>query len=777
MASQKSPPPQSTKAFLPPVPILLAASTRNPTTKLKPKSHCQFSYNPLPHHVQTRHATIISAVTEPPPPPQRRSSATTTKPTLDNILHPRGTRRYIFFGGKGGVGKTSASAAVAVHSASVGLSTLIISTDPAHSLGDALCFDLSDGQVHRVDDDLPLYAVESDTREAVNRFRELVASISASDTADKSSETESGWASVAERLGLREFSDVLETIPPGADELIALVAVLDVVEMEHPDVYFDRVIIDTAPTGHTLRFLAFPDFLDKFLTQALSLRKKLNNAGGVLGSMTKMFMGGGKVDMNQALETASERVSIYRDKMITLAQLFRDPSRTEFIVVTIATGLAVEESKRLIQHLWDDGIWVRHVVINQVLPPGDDSIGKYLARVRKGQAREISFATERIGDEFGLSVSLVPRFDTEVRGVYGLAALGKIGFRTQLRNSYGKLFDTSVRVSAGGNPNCLFTFVGGKGGVGKTSIASALGVTLAEEGFKTLVLSTDPAHSLGDALRYDLLAKGIVRIDDAQGELFALEIDTVGAVRDFQALAREFVAEGRRGAGVDMARKLGLEEFASLLDNAPPGIDELVALTQVVELVRFGDFDRVVVDTAPTGHTLRLLSFPEFLDAFLGKIIRLKERLDSGIEALRSVLGRKDSADAVDKAAKGVGKLRENMAELRDLVADSARTQFAIVTVPTGLAMAESERLVMSLKRDGVSVRNLIINQVVPDGSAAAFVERIVNEQEKCIGDLVDGCLEKNISVAEVPYFDVEVRGVYGLKAMAAAMFSVDGES
>ncbi|PXF40631.1 ATPase ASNA1-like [Gracilariopsis chorda] len=132
-----------------------------------------------------------------------------------------------------------------------------------------------------------------------------------------------------------------------------------------------------------------------------------------------------------------------------------------------------------------------------------------------------------------------------------------------------------------------------------------------------------------------------------------MEIDTEGAIKDFVMLANDFVTKGRRGAGVDIARKLGLEEFAAHLDNAPPGIDELVALTQVMELVKFGDFDRVDVDTAVTGHTLRLLSFPEFLDTLLGKVIRLKNRLDSVIDKLRSVIRRKDGKpDAVDKAAK-----------------------------------------------------------------------------------------------------------------------------
>lgn len=706
------------------------------------------------------------------------AAETASAPNLDTLIAQRDRRRFIFFGGKGGVGKTSSAAAVAIECADAGLNTLVISTDPAHSLGDALRVDLSDGKVRKVDPDLELYAIESDTREAVQQFRSLVASLNAPATnADNGDDSgKGGWSSVAEKLGLQEFSEVLETIPPGADELIALVSVLDLVQEENPDVSFDRVIIDTAPTGHTLRFLAFPDFLDKFLTQALALRGRLNSAKGLIGNVTKMFMGWDKkVDMNQALEKASKRVAIYRDKMIELSELFRDPERTEFVVVTIATELAVAESKRLIQKLWDEGIWVRHVVVNQVLPKGNGiAIGKYLDQVRKGQAREISFATEQIADEYGLSVSIVPRFDTEVQGIYGLEAMGNIAFKENRRKVYGRLFDEDACVSKGSESQ--FVFVGGKGGVGKTSISAALGTKLAAEGFKTLVLSTDPAHSLADGLQTSLEGGSPVSIElPEEGELFAMEIDTEGAIASFQALAKDFVREGSGGVGRDLARKLGLEEFASLLDNAPPGIDELVALTQVIDLVKFGDFDRVVVDTAPTGHTLRLLSFPEFLDQFLGKVMRLKKRLDSAIETLRNVLGRKESADAVDRAAQGVSRLRENMAALRELVADHSRTQFVIVTAPTGLAMAESERLVESLRKDKVLVRNLVINQVIPDGSAEKFVERIVDGQDRCIEELKEAGEDKGIVMTQVPYFDVEVRGVYGLRAMAGTMFSRSG--
>lgn len=760
--------------------------------------------------------TPIHATSVTPPPPPSPSATTSSsapsssqqeqKPTasaangkLDAILKQSNKRRYIFFGGKGGVGKTSTSAAAGVHCARQGLTTLIISTDPAHSLGDALQVDLSDGKITRVseeDDTLPLYAVESDTRDAVEKFRELISSLKTTSIAtNEDGHKEGGEQGWADKLGISEFSDVLQTIPPGADELIALTSVLDIVENDNNDdgnIKFDRIIIDTAPTGHTLRLLTFPDFLDNFLGQALKLKERISSStGGVVGSViNRMFnsntnnsVSRKKSEENKrTIGKASERVKEYQDKMKNLSQLFRNPSYTEFVVVTIATKLAVAESKRLIDTLWDEGVWVRHVVVNQLLRENYGEVNiidTYLSNVRKGQMKEISFATEVLSDEYGLSVSIVPRFDIEVTGFYGLQALGNVAFKEQIRETYGTLFNMQENsitnnTEEENKKNCEFVFVGGKGGVGKTSISASLGVALAEKGMKTLVLSTDPAHSLGDALQIDLTDGLVHRIfTNEEFELYGLEIDSESAISEFQTLTKDYVAQGRKGLGVDLAKRLGLEEFAGLLDNAPPGIDELIALTKVIDIVKFGDFERVIIDTAPTGHTLRLLSFPEFLDGFLNKIGKLKKKLDKGMQTIKSILGKdNDPVDMVNAAADGVERLRGNMMDLKNITKNHEQTQFVVVCVPTVLAMAESERLVKSLKNDSIKVNHLVINQVIPHDSTSKYVRTIVKQQVDCIHDLQSQCQELDITMVNVDYFDAEVRGVYGLQAMASQMFS-----
>ena len=202
-------------------------------------------------------------------------------------------------------------------------------------------------------------------------------------------------------------------------------------------------------------------------------------------------------------------------------------------------------------------------------------------------------------------------------------------------------------------------FVGGKGGVGKTTVSSALAVTLAsQQQLKVLIVSTDPAHSLGDALDQDLRmmnhqgnkpsssssSNHVVQMTDplTQGNLYACELDATVALQDFVQAMEAFDVSNLAdalGVSADLLESLGLDEFRGLLRNPPPGLDELVALTNVVvqqDKNNDDDYDVIVVDTAPTGHTLRLLALPQFLDGLLGKLIKLRMKLSGESGAKRS---------------------------------------------------------------------------------------------------------------------------------------------
>ncbi|EKX35772.1 hypothetical protein GUITHDRAFT_160183, partial [Guillardia theta CCMP2712] len=334
-----------------------------------------------------------------------------------------------------------------------------------------------------------------------------------------------------------------------------------------------------------------------------------------------------------------------------------------------------------------------------------------------------------------------------------------------------------------------YIIVGGKGGVGKTSTSAALAVKLADEGLRTLVISTDPAHSLGDALMTDLSKGKVTPVAEQGGNLYALEVDLKEAIEEFKAVIKSL----KGSEDVDsIASKLGLSEMTDIFDVPPPGADELVALSKIISLVEEGEaktalgqvvkssnFDRVIVDTAPTGHTLRLLSFPEFLDSFLQKVLALKRRLDGAINTAKSLFGLK-SFDDIEDAARAIERYREEAEELRKLLTDKDRTQFVGVSIASALSFAESERLVQGLKERGVAIDNLVVNQLLGDASDPAAVARIVKAQAKCIKELEDlsasAPLEQPdahpIWLNQVPFFDSELRSVYALRALSNALFS-----
>lgn len=298
-------------------------------------------------------------------------------------------QRFVFFGGKGGVGKTSTSTAMAVHLADQGLRTLVISTDPAHSLGDLLEQKMSGGEPVRVLGCDNLWAMEVDTAKALDRFRALFRELDVGALAAQFGVSEDLLAG----LGLEDFVAILNNPPPGIDELIALAEVVRLSKESGGSggdggdggkgmPAFDRVVIDTAPTGHTLRLLSFPDFLDGFLGKLVKLQLRVSK---VLSSLSGMF-GGGSDESRERLKAADAafaKVDKAKQQMVELRNLFRDQDATEFCVVTIATQLAVAESKRLLRALKKEGIAVRHLVVNKLVQ--DEEQTQHMTRITKGQ--------------------------------------------------------------------------------------------------------------------------------------------------------------------------------------------------------------------------------------------------------------------------------------------------------------------------------------------------------------------------------------------------------
>jgi arsenite-transporting ATPase len=253
-----------------------------------------------------------------------------------------------------------------------------------------------------------------------------------------------------------------------------------------------------------------------------------------------------------------------------------------------------------------------------------------------------------------------------------------------------------------------------------------------------------------------------------------MEIDPEQAREEFRGKAGQDGGKGVKdfmeGMGLGgWVEQLGELKLGELLDTPPPGLDEAVAISKVVQFIQapeYQKFTRIIFDTAPTGHTLRLLSLPDFLDASIGKIIRLRQKLSSATAAIKAVFGQDDSAkgkNAVDK----LEQLKERMLQVRGIFRDTEATEFVIVTIPTVMAISESARLLKSLTKEGVPVKRLIVNQLLSKTPTDCKFCNIKRKDQARALDIIHNDPElKDLRTIEAPLFDLEIRGVPALQFM-----------
>lgn len=630
-------------------------------------------------------------------------------------------QRLVFFGGKGGVGKTSSSAAYAAGLAEQGLRTLVLSTDPAHSLGDALNEELS-GQPREIADNL--WAAEVDPAEALRELRAGLQALDAKAILDSMGLP--GGTTAA--LGLNELSELLESPPPGVDEIAAIARAAADADG------FDVVVFDTAPTGHTLRMLQVPKFLGDFLDRALSIRKSV---GGILGMVG---LGGSMDKVDQAMDEAEVQVRGIRARVAWLAEALKTPpdatsgTKSEFVIVTRPTALDCAEAERLITELRAQGVCCRRVIVNQIIEPQD---GPSYWNARVSAQDEILSELRQVCSSRSLPLVEVPNTPESLVGVPALTYLASLAYAEEVPSTEVVLF-------------------GGKGGVGKTSMSSAIAVKAANEGKRVLVLSTDPAHSLGDALGCRLTETAApVEGFFGAGELWAMEVDTEAAMSRFQSMVREALQQRENSGDLvsQVLQQLPMGDFVDLFDTLPPGSDEIVALTEVLDEVSKEKFDQIIIDTAPTGHALRLLSFPDFLERLADRVARLRERF--GWLA--------GSGDGPDR----VRSFQLRMIQLQDLFADHDKTCFNVVTIPTALAMAESRRLIAELEEQDIKVGIVIANRILDAERAQDGMSRLQDTQQASIEVLESMAKREGVTVTRIKYMDREVRGIHGLRFLA----------
>ncbi|KAL6762077.1 anion-transporting ATPase-like domain-containing protein [Haematococcus lacustris] len=651
-------------------------------------------------------------------------------------------RRYVMISGKGGVGKTSLSASLAVKLAAAGHSVLVVSTDPAHSLSDSLGQDVSGGKPVLVQGtDLPLWGLEIDPEEAKAEF---MTSSAKNNTGSQVQDfmRGMGMGMIADQLADLKLGELLDTPPPGLDEAVAIAKVVQFVDSADYT-RFTRIIFDTAPTGHTLRLLALPDFVEASLAKIIRLRKKLASATAVVRSL---------FGTGESQDEAVAKLEKLQGRIKMVKQLFRDKQTTEFIIATIPTYLGVNESARLLQSLRKEGIPCKRIIVNQVIGPGQGDA--YLRMKLKDQSAAIKLI-ESDPALTDLRKVQAPLIDLEVRRVPALGYFGSVVWRD--------VFDA---MNSGAERK--YFLLGGKGGVGKTSCSAALAVRFASEGLPTLVVSTDPAHSLSDAFDQSLSGGKPVAISSPMGDLplWGMEISPEQA----RAELRQVMADDGGQKLNQVLDSLGLSAVADqlkdlqlgeLLDTPPPGVDEAVAISKVVQFLKapeYAHFKRIIFDTAPTGHTLRLLSLPDFLDVSIGKLVRLRQKL-----SLSAVKNFFTGSSSKDPAVEKLEELKARMAEARDLFRNQATTEFVIVTIPTVMAAAESCRLATALHKEGIPIKTIVVNQVLQQNATDKFLSARRADQQRALAHLHEDAGLDGLQVITGPLFDLEVRGVPAL--------------
>jgi arsenite-transporting ATPase len=323
--------------------------------------------------------------------------------------------------------------------------------------------------------------------------------------------------------------------------------------------------------------------------------------------------------------------------------------------------------------------------------------------------------------------------------------------------------DPGSTATTGTVPTDLVLY-GGKGGVGKTTCAAAHALALSGAG-ETLVVSTDPAHSLGDVLERDLggepttIREGLsaVEVDPETGQ------DTYRRV--VEALTAEFRNAGLRLSDADLERLFE----AGLI----PGGDEVAALEYVARYADAG-YDHVVFDTAPTGHTLRLLDLPDVLAETLGVAGDVQRRVRRAGRAAKSmVLGPAaywgSTGPDSDADADEVASLRERLARVGQLLRDPARTTFRVVLTPERMAIAESERLVERLSDAGIPVDALVVNRVFAN-DAGCDCDRCRRDAERHAARLAAIDERFHRPVRRVPELRGESQGIEALERVGPVL-------
>jgi len=628
--------------------------------------------------------------------------------------------RYVFFSGKGGVGKTTMACATAVQFAGQGKRTLIVTTDPASNLADV--FEMEIGH-HIRPLGLPnLWGMEIDPDNATEEYRErILAPMRAVMPADVIKVMEEQFRSpcTTEIASFDRFVDfMIEESSDGGDA-------------------YDVVIFDTAPTGHTIRLLELPVDWSKHIEESAK--------------------GGGNTCIGP-VAAIQENKKKYDEAI----RLLGDATRTDFIFVLQPEETSLYETKRSSKELSTIGVKNVSLIVNGILPEEVCEHPFFKSRYNMQQGY-----LARIAREFPLPTRRMLQRDGEIKGIPGLLHIGKDLFSgnghapsyrlSPEKGSTGRdvasaldgRTDTNVfeALDPGALSNLLMplhgktkaVFFTGKGGVGKTTMACAAAYASAARGLKTLLLTTDPASHIGQVLdqHVDDTIQSVAGVE----KLWAVMIDQEKAVLEYKA---RIIEEAEKKYSQDMLAAVR-EELES------PCTEEMAAFDKFMWYVEQDTYDVVVFDTAPTGHTLRLLELPFDYSEQIGLMVTTNA----------------SSADAKSEVQK-------RFDHIIALMKDPERSAFVFVVYPESTPVVEAHRAMLDLRDAGIATQLVVANQVLSrEYCTNGYFRKRRAMQEKYLAEIKR---RFGLPLAIMPLLETEIIGIDMVRRAALLLFGLERE-
>ncbi|KAJ9624865.1 Golgi to ER traffic- protein [Taxawa tesnikishii (nom. ined.)] len=295
-------------------------------------------------------------------------------------------------------------------------------------------------------------------------------------------------------------------------------------------------------------------------------------------------------------------------------------------------------------------------------------------------------------------------------------------------------------------------FVGGKGGVGKTTTSCSLAIQMAKHRKSVLLISTDPAHNLSDAFNQKFGKDA--RLVNGFDNLSAMEIDPNGSIQDLLAAGGDEAQEGMQALG-------GMGNMMQDLAFSIPGVDEAMSFAEVLKQVKSLSYEVIIFDTAPTGHTLRFLQFPTVMEKALAKISQLSSQFGPMLNSVLGARGGLPNGQNLDDMLRKMEDLRATIGEVNTQFKDADLTTFVCVCIPEFLSLYETERMIQELNSYHIDTHSIVNNPCEQCGARRKMQKKYLEQIEE---------LYEDFNVVKMPLLVEEVRGRRSLRSIFSDM-------